>query len=695
MAMATPPTTPPRPVPDRKAETVAMAGLILQSVLALLTLAVYLYTGHGKTISMQGAGSILGLVLYSIPGMVIWFVSFLRLRLARLAAEETRDMENLRRSSEMSSSLFEVSQRPSAYTAAGRLSKFERWFVPASTVLMAIGMLSGAAWALQSHSYFHGEVVSPRLAKSAAFLTTFAFAAFVLSQYAIGLSSDPSCRKLRPAGSYLLSTSFFLFLVAVALVLLQAELPLFETVVRWLLPVLLGLLAVEFLASFVLDFFRPRLPGQELRPPYDSRVLGIFTQPGNIWGTLSETLDYQFGFRVSRTWFYAFVSRLALPLVAFQLLLAMALSCVVVVTPDEAVLVERFGKWRTTLAPGLHIKFPWPMERTFRVPSGAVGRTTIGFDESATEHTEEPDAGHADHEDGHAPARHKAKTPDNVVLWVEAHRHGGNYFLVASRETPIQRRANETQENPPVPRPPVRPEGKVPDASPAQGPRPPEEESVPLNVINLSVTVHYEVIDPRTFFYHSADPERTIHSVTNQELVRVTSSVDIDDLMGAPKRSLAQAIGEKVASRVQPLGVRILHLGIPDAHPATEVASAFEAVLAAQEEQKKTIGEAESESREILRRASSQATILRYQAQAYRAERVAAGQAAVQGFSHRLKAYEAGPDIFRLWNYYSVLESAFRGKRIFMVPENAEHQRFLIDLKRPLGADILNIDWKE
>src|SRR5439155_5587839 len=75
------------------------------------------------------------------------------------------------------------------------------------------------------------------------------------------------------------------------------------------LVVLLGVLAVENLISLVLEIYRPRIKGKVDRPLYESRLVGLLGQPEGLITTAAQALDYQFGFKVSETWFYRFLEK--------------------------------------------------------------------------------------------------------------------------------------------------------------------------------------------------------------------------------------------------------------------------------------------------------------------------------------------------------------------------------------------------
>ena len=72
---------------------------------------------------------------------------------------------------------------------------------------------------------------------------------------------------------------------------------------------LLALVAVETLINLVLEIYRPRVKGKVAASLYESRLVGLLGQPEGLITTAAQALDYQFGFKVSETWFYRFFEK--------------------------------------------------------------------------------------------------------------------------------------------------------------------------------------------------------------------------------------------------------------------------------------------------------------------------------------------------------------------------------------------------
>ena len=93
--------------------------------------------------------------------------------------------------------------------------------------------------------------------------------------------------------------------------------------------------AREFAVNFVLDLYRPRDVGELPRPSFDSRLLGMMAEPGDIARSIADAFNYQFGFQVSSTWFYQLLQRWLIPIVVTALIAVLLLSSVVIVDAEE------------------------------------------------------------------------------------------------------------------------------------------------------------------------------------------------------------------------------------------------------------------------------------------------------------------------------------------------------------------------
>src|SRR5207245_10573257 len=114
------------------------------------------------------------------------------------------------------------------------------------------------------------------------------------------------------------------------------------------------LLAVENAVVLVLEIYRPRIKGKVARVLYESRLVGLLSHPEGIFTTAAHVLDYQFGFKVSETWFYRFLQKAFLWLLLAQLGILLLSTSLVFIESGQQALLERFRPPRYPLGPAPH-----------------------------------------------------------------------------------------------------------------------------------------------------------------------------------------------------------------------------------------------------------------------------------------------------------------------------------------------------
>src|ERR1043166_4021484 len=257
--------------------------------------------------------------------------------------------------------------------------QFERYFIPGFTVLLFLLFLGAAflSWRrLTALSVL--PIQQPLVAMGLSGL--FALILFLLGKYSSGLARLAGPRLLRPGAGYLLLGLYFCVAVVAGIAAYESGFSAGDLWIARAFAIVLGVLAAETLVSLVLEIYRPRVKGRVGPPLYESRAIGFFGQPEGIVSTVAHTLDYQFGFKVSETWFYQFLRERFLLLLAAQLAILLASTCFVFIEAGEQGLLERFGRpTGGILQPGLHLKFPWPVDHVYRYATAEIQSFHVGY----------------------------------------------------------------------------------------------------------------------------------------------------------------------------------------------------------------------------------------------------------------------------------------------------------------------------
>jgi regulator of protease activity HflC (stomatin/prohibitin superfamily) len=387
---------------------------------------------------------------------------------------------------------------------------------------------------------------------------------------------------------------------------------------------------------------------------------------------VADLISYQFGVEVSGSWLYQLLGSAVTPLTLFGAAVLLSLSCITIVAPDERGVVLRWGAMRGgPLTPGMHVKWPWPVEMVEMHPVGQVQEIVVSSDLTG-------------------------KSRDaKAILWTNdsdrASMLGQEDFLAAPAET---------------------------------------GEGVAL--VAADVIVQYTVSDLERFLIGSADPRRALSLVAQREASRFFATHDLDMLLGRGRTTggplLEQAI-QAEADRMG-LGVHVTGVAITSLHPPIgSVSRAFHAQIGAVQDRETriqaarreaveelasvagsvelarrldtvirrldglrggdpaAIAAAEAEIDTLLTEARGAAAELLHAARAYRWSRAVGERADGERFAGELLAFEASPDYYRSRRFLEVLAAGLADRRKFVIAGDAgDTPVFRMDFSDPASA---------
>ncbi|HPN83881.1 MAG TPA: hypothetical protein PK821_00965, partial [Victivallales bacterium] len=302
-----------------------------------------------------------------------------------------------------------------ARRSLGVFKKYTPYVISVLKVLSAIAFL----YIYYSHVQFRVEAPLPAVHAQAAFVSFLLSLACLFSGvFAIGQSRDMEFRWLRASGSWLIMSSVIFAFASISILLIKAGYPEWDERARNIFFVVLALIGLELFLNFVMEFYRPR-GGMEERPVFESRFLALFTEPGGLMRNIAETLDYQFGFKISGTWLYRIFETSLIPLFMLWLASLWLMTCFVQIYPNELGIRESFGvmeKGEPLLA-GIHLKLPYPYGRIIRIPADDVQEIFVGMSE-----------------EGKIKVKDKDDKESDAILWTVSHYGKEVNFLVASEK---------------------------------------------------------------------------------------------------------------------------------------------------------------------------------------------------------------------------------------------------------------------
>jgi membrane protease subunit HflK len=615
----------------------------------LINLLILLVVGAAGLAVARYANSLAGqvCVLFIGLGVVVTAVSWFQMRLEENERLEKLEFEEMAKS-RGSTALFEAKDIE-VFPIQRSREQFERIMVPVITLLLCILQAGGAyfLWRWLSSPTTAVGLKQPTVALS--LFALFALVLFLLGKFSATVARLQAHRLLRPGASYLLLGAYLCFLVVMGIVGVQAGFPKTDYIVAHILCGLLALIAVETLINLVLEMYRPRVKGKVERPLYESRLVGLLGSPEGLITTAAQALDYQFGFKVSETWFYRFFEKALGWLLLLQFGVLLMSTAVVFIEAGEQGLLERFGRPvtnRTLLEPGPHLKWPWPIDKTYRYRTEQIQSFEIGV-------TNRP----SDEKEG-------------LVVWTVAHsKEQEDNFLVASRATMDQESTNS-----------------------ATGKRIP-----PVSLVTGSIPVQFQITNLVDWAYKNEDAAGLLQDLTRREIVRYLVNADMNEIMSYGREGAAQTLINRIqaAADNRQLGAKIVSVGLQDLHPPVKVAADYEKVISAVQSKLAKILAAKAYAVQTNALAEAQATTIVNKASADRTAREIDALAQAALFTNQIPAFEAAPSVYAERAYLDAFSRGTANARKYILLTTNTHDVLTFDLEDKIRADILsdvNID---
>lgn len=610
------------------------SGLV--NVFALLGVAVAAFTvaRMGNSLSGQLAALFTGI------GALVALVSWVQMRLEDREALEKLEFDELNRTKQ-SGALFQT-QDSEGFAARRSREQFQKWAVPVFAVLLAIveGALAYGSWNALGKPETMSPLRQPLVTMS--LFGLFFLVLFLTGQFSSALARLKEGRLLRPGSSFALLGAYASLFAGGAVAGSLLELPALDLIVARVLTVFLMLVAVETVFNLVFELYRPRVKGSQPRALYESRLVGLLAHPEDVFSTAAHALDYQFGFKVSETWFYQFFRRALVWLILLQVGVLMLSTCVVFIEPGERGLLERWGKLvesRGELKPGAHFTLPWPVDRVKRFRTEQLQTFLIG-------------------------SQPETNTIElRTVFWNVEHSKE-ELLLVGNR----RQGGEETGD----------------DA---------ERRTPPVSVLTVSFPLHFEISDLIAWVYHYENPAKLLEDIATRHVVAYLASSDLTTVMASGRLEAAELLRQGIQdeANLRELGVKVIYVGLQDIHPPVAVASEFQNVVGAIQNKEAAILNARADA--VRTNAVADADAFRMVAEAMsfkqRSEVNALARSAL--FTNQIPAFRAAPSVYVDRAYLQTVARATAGARKFVLLTTNTQDVLQFDLQEKLGKDLLDV----
>jgi len=627
--------------------------------------------------SLAKSSGILSLSAATVSAVVTLMLSLTavaRIRLVRKLEEEEEEFTSFRERHE-STELFDDSDE--AVKLASRNEKqFIKFFLPVISFIIAVVAISLVY-------YFRNQWENPLfdftpngkpLQHSVMAMTTF-FLSLIVGSYFVGASREKSCRWLRPAGAWLFLTGAFFATASITMIVqhfeaqnltqeLMKKLQTTNLQIGKITLYIIVALIIELIINVIIDYYRPRSSGEEERPIFESKILALFTEPGGVARNIANTLDYQFGFKVSEAWFYRFLERTVIPLVVVSLFCLWLLTSISIVKIEENGVRERFGKIvrdvnnkPIILKPGCYLKLPAPFGAIKTFPVKTIETITIGIEKNQDSMIPEQ------------PSEQEEESVANngqVVLWTKKHSQGAETpFIVASKPFDYELKNQDNSTKP-----------------------------VACYYLNANIPVSYKIKDFYKYNYLHRNPKENLRDIATREVLQYMSTVDFFNILTVGRAKAKNELQERIQAVADKhdLGVEIVFISMQGLHPPVAVGKYFNDIVSAMEDKQTAELIAELYQIRAIPSAKQQAKILLSEAESYKYNRETVSKATANRYLQQLMAYKISPNLFMMNTYLDMMEQVAPTIRKFIVPANMDIEVISIDTKKKLKRDITDLD---
>jgi Cu+-exporting ATPase len=332
-------------------------------------------------------------------------------------------------------------------------------------------------------------------------------------------------------------------------------------------------------------------------------------------GRLDDRVD------LDRAWRWAWGRRRAVVAIALLALLAgYATSGWTAIGPEEIGVLQRFGGYRGTLGPGLHLRWPYPIESVRTIAPERIRSLEIGF--RAVARTQ---AGSLGWEAGHDRQEGDPIEDEGLLLTGD-----GRYVEVAA---------------------------------------------------TLQYAIDRE--DPesgRRFLLGIADGEGAVRSLAESVIREVVGRRELLELLTAGRHEAELAAGELLRKRLiaYRFGLEVRGISFQDIHPPLEVLDAYRDVSRASSDLQRRINEASTYHDRVVTEAAGQARALRNAAEAEKIRLLALASGSAHRFSSLREAREYAPALTDFRLFWKMVAETFAGKEKLILDEESGRRRHLV-----------------
>lgn len=207
-----------------------------------------------------------------------------------------------------------------------------------------------------------------------------------------------------------------------------------------------------------------------------------------------------------------------------------------------------------------------------------------------------------------------------------------------------------------------------------------EDESI----VELPITVQYNVSDVKSYVLNVRDPETSLRHATDSAVRHVVGSTELNQVLSEGRQAIAAEVKQRLQRYMDSYGagIQVINVNIQEARPPEEVRAAFDDVIKAKEDEARLKNQAQAYANGIIPEARGRAQRMLEEAEAYKAEVVARAEGESDRFESLLAEYKRAPAVTRQRLYLETVESVMSNSSKVMVDVAGGNNMLYLPLDR-------------
>ena len=178
------------------------------------------------------------------------------------------------------------------------------------------------------------------------------------------------------------------------------------------------------------------------------------------------------------------------------------------------------------------------------------------------------------------------------------------------------------------------------------------------SIVELPLTVQYNVADVKAYVLNVRDPEVSLKHATDSALRHAVGSAQLSQVLSEGRENIANEVKLRLQTYLNNYGagINVINVNIQQAQPPEEVRAAFDDVIRAKEDESRLKNQAQSYSNGMIPEARGKSQRLIEEAEAYRSEVIARAEGESDRFERLLIEYKKSPEVTRKRLYLETME---------------------------------------